>query len=326
MSYHSQRPGRSRALLMVLSLHLVPLSLTLAGQGERPPHTELRPELQQLRPAPLAAPARIRIVTFNVHHGRDVPRLAAGMLSVPSVRDADVFLLQEIESYKSEGSSRAHKLAEALRLNYAYAPARPTEEGGTHGLAILSRFPITNVQVIPLKQYKLVVNTRCRIALAATLDVAGRPLQVYNVHLDTRLNPRDRIEQIRAVVESARDDRAAGVVVGGDFNTNPVRWAFHILPFFRSNQATALDNFMEENGFHTPLGRSGATLNRRLLKFRADSLYSRGLTVVAFGVERLLKISDHFPVWMEVTWPPQEDGGNLSGSKVIHSAGRPRPR
>ncbi|MFQ5776432.1 MAG: endonuclease/exonuclease/phosphatase family protein [Terriglobia bacterium] len=309
MSYRRLHPGRFRALLLVLPL-LVPLSLTLAGQAERPLDSGLRLEVQQLLPPPAVSPATIRIVTFNVHRGLDVPRLATGIQSVSSVGAADVFLLQEIESCESEGISRAHKLAETLRMNYVYAPARSTEDGGTHGLAILSRFRITDVQVIPLKQYKLVVNTRRRIALAATLDVAGQPLRVYNVHLDTRLNTGDRIEQVRAAVEAARDDRVAAVVVGGDFNTNPVRWAFHILPLFRSNQAAALDAFMEESGFHTPLGRNGATLNRRLLKFRADSLYSRGLAVAASGVERSVKVSDHFPVWMEVAWPPQEKGAN----------------
>lgn len=296
-------PSPSRVSFPPLLLLLLPLALlVLAGPLQAEEDPGLKPEVGHLLPAPATPPETLRVVSFNVHYASDVPRLAESIRANANLRHADVFLLQEIESHQSEGASRTRKLAQALKLNYVYAPARRTEDGGTHGLAILSRFPLSNVKVLPLKQFDLGFHTRRRIALAVTLDVAGRPLRLYNLHLDTRLNAKDRIEQLHPVVEAARRSPVAEVIIGGDFNTNPFRWLFHVFPLFGSHQAKALDEFMKENGFATPLANSGSTTNRRLLKMRVDSLYTRGLSVTASAVERSIEISDHFPLWMDIVW------------------------
>lgn len=300
MRKQSPAPTRAQWLLFLLAILVLALSAPAGPDAD----ADLHPEVQHLLPPPETPPTTLRLVTFNVHSTADLPRLVESIRGNPQLRSADVFFLQEMESYPPEGTSRAQKLAEALRLNYAYAPARPTEDGGTHGLAILSRFPLIDVQVLPLKQFNLAFNTRRRIALAATLDVAGHPLRVYNVHLDTRLNAEQRIEQLRPVVEAARRQAVPAVVIGGDFNTNPFRWLFHVVPFFRSNQPGALDEWMEENGFAAPVAGSGSTIRRFLLRMRVDSFYSRGLPVKAFAVEENTEVSDHLPVWMDVAWPP----------------------
>ncbi|MFQ5662459.1 MAG: endonuclease/exonuclease/phosphatase family protein [Terriglobia bacterium] len=307
MAYRGEGRKRLRYLLPLLFSFLL---LALLGSASPEGEANRQPEVQHLLPPPQASPETVRLVTFNVHYARDLPRLVESIRTHPTLRTADVLLLQEIESHPSEGASRAHKLAHALRLNYVYAPARATDDGGTHGLAILSRFPLSEVEVFPLKQYNLGFNTRQRIALAATLDVAGRPLRLYNVHLDTRINTQERIEQLRSVVEAARQHRVSHAVIGGDFNTNPFRWLFHVLPVFRSNQAKGVDEFMKESGFETSFVSNGSTSRKPLLRMRIDSLYSRGLRVAAFGVERSVDVSDHFPLWMDITWPPPLPGSH----------------
>lgn len=290
---------RASGLLAVALVCLVLLPLC-AQESEKPVGP---PEVGQLLPAPAEAPARLRIVSFNVHSAPDVPALAESIRSNPGLRDADIFLIQEIEDHESEGKSRARRLAELLKLNFVYAPARRTDDGGTHGLAILSRFPLKNIEVLPLPQFDLKYNTRPRIALAATVDLAGRPLRLHNLHLDTRINAAQRLEQLRPVVEAARRQPLAQVIVGGDFNTNPVRWAFSVLPVFRSDQAGAVDDFMKENGFATPLAESSSTSNS-FFKVRLDSIYLRGLVARQAAVERTVEVSDHFPVWVDIVWPP----------------------
>lgn len=274
-----------------------------------PPEDDLKPEVGHLATPPTQVPETIRVVTFNVHYGRDLPRLIEALRHHPALSSADVLLLQEIESYPWEGSSRTAKLAEALKMNYVYAPARPTQQGGTHGLAILSRFAVSDVAVLPLKSYDLVYNTRRRIVLAATLNLAGRPLRVYNLHLDTRLNPAQRLEQLRPLVEAALAHPVPAVLIGGDFNTNPFRWLFHVLPIFRSDQAGAVDEFMKARGFGAPLAGSGSTSRKLLLRFRLDSLYTRGLAVTASGVERSVDASDHVPAWIDILWQTRHQGG-----------------
>ncbi len=289
----------------LLLASILAASAMLAAQA--PPEESLQPELGPALAAPVSDAAKpLRVVTFNVHYALDVPALAASLRANPALREADVFLLQEIESHEKEGSSRTRRLADALGLNYVYAPARYAKDGGrcTHGLAILSRYPISEVEIVPLPRYDLGAKTRRRIAVGATVAVSGQPLRVYNVHLDTRINTADRLAQLQPVLEAARRHPVESVVIGGDFNTNPLRWAFHRLPVFRSTQAAALDNFMQNEGFHAPLTQSGSTSNRSLFKARLDSLYARQLEVKSFQVERSVQSSDHFPVWIEVAWPP----------------------
>ena len=264
----------------------------------------LQPESGQLVTAPAAVPGVVRVVSFNVHHGDDVPGLVRSIQTNTTLCSADVFLLQEIESFPAEGQSRTRRLAEALQLNYVYAPARFKEAGdGTHGLAVLSRFPLREVEVIPLKQYNLGVNTRQRIALGVTLELGKRRLRLYNVHLDTRINARQRLEQLQPVVEAARRHAGAETVIGGDFNTNPLYWLLPVLPLFRSNQAKAVDDYMKENGYAAPFSETGGTMKKWGGRFRVDAIYSRGMTVKGFAIEEGVVVSDHFPVWVDLSWP-----------------------
>ncbi|MGH9789463.1 MAG: endonuclease/exonuclease/phosphatase family protein [Candidatus Acidiferrales bacterium] len=288
------------AVILLWLLAAIPWPRAFA-QGSAPP--SLEPESGQLATAPAGAPGVIRIVSFNVHHADDVPALTLAIQRNSGLCSADVFLLQEMESFPAEGASRTRKLAERLGLNYVYAPARLKEAGdGTHGLAVLSRFPLSEVEVIPLKQYGLGVNTRRRIALGVTLELGERRLRLYNVHLDTRINARQRIEQLQPIVEAARRYGAAEVVIGGDFNTNPFYWLLPVLPVFRSNQAKAVDDFMGQKGFATPFAEAGGTIRKWGGRFRVDTIYGRGLTARGFAVEESVAVSDHFPVWVDLAW------------------------
>ena len=141
--------------------------------------------------------------------------------------------------------------------------------------------------------------------MAVTVSPPGGRLRIYNLHLDTRLNLSERLVQLEPVMTAARKWEGSPVVIGGDFNTSPFRWLVSVVPWFRSDQAGAIDDHMKEKGFSAPLADSGATLNRRFSKFRLDSIYLRGLDVLRHGVEREVRSSDHYPIWVEVTWPPE---------------------
>ncbi len=265
-------------------------------------------EAGDFAPPVASRPAILRVVSFNVHHGNDIPGLARSIRTNAELCTADVFLLQEIESFPAEGKSRARRLAEALGLNYVYAPARLKEAGdGTHGLAVLSRLPLRDIEVIPLKQFSLGVNTRRRIALGATVQLGVRKLRLYNVHLDTRINAQQRMEQLQPVLEAASRTKTDAVVIGGDFNTNPFYWLLPVVPVFRSNQAKAVDEYMKDGGFDAPLAQAGGTARKLGGRFRVDAIYSRGLEVKGAAVEDGVALSDHFPIWVDLAWPEKLD-------------------
>ena len=247
-------------------------------------------------PAPDAHPDAVRIVTFNVHYGADVAGLARAIRTNPHLRDADVLLLQEIE--KHPGDDRAARLADALSLNLVYAPAR-IEGDGTHGLAILSRYPLKDLEVLRLKKYDLGFRgTRRRIAMAATVELPGHSVRIYNVHLDTRLTPEERLTQLAPVVAEAEQQPAA--IVGGDFNTiNAVSSLLPLVPVPLPgfSQAGGLDAFMKSKGFATPFERIGST---HRFPMRLDAVYTRGIAVEGEGKETSVTVSDHYPLWVDL--------------------------
>ena len=93
-----------------------------------------------------------------------------------------------------------------------YVPARE-RDGGTHGLAILSAFPIADVEKMELPDFG---KGRLRIALRASILVGDRRVEIINLHLDTKLNTQERIAHLHPVAI----DAPAAVLVGGDFNTS----------------------------------------------------------------------------------------------------------
>jgi endonuclease/exonuclease/phosphatase family metal-dependent hydrolase len=237
----------------------------------------------------------LRVVTFNVHYGADVPALVRTVRESRRLRAADVLLLQEIEQYP--GDDRPRALAAALGLNLVYAPARPAGNG-THGLAILSRLPLHDLEVVGLHRYDLVYSTRRRIALGATVDVDGRPLRIFNVHLDTRLAPQERMDQLEPV--AARASQSPRAIVGGDVNTiNCIASLLPALPIPLpgNEQGPLLDRFMQAHGFASPLEFVGAT---GPLGMRLDALYVKGVRVAGAGKEDTGSVSDHLPLWMDV--------------------------
>jgi len=248
---------------------------------------------------PLAVSTQpLRLVTYNVQYGPDPMANADAILGDPALASAGLILIQEIESYPGEGSSRAAQIAARLGFGYVYVPARQKGDG-THGLAILSAFPISDVQKMDLPDAGNLVQHR--IAISATINVDGRALQVIDVHLDTDLNARQRIAQLSPAVVDAPD----GAVVAGDFNSSWVEWVGGSVPVLSSSgasdQAPILDAYMAHIGYDTPTTNSGPTEHMLGFEQRLDSVFSRGTDVTFGGVPRVGP-SDHWPMWVDVAF------------------------
>lgn len=250
---------------------------------------------------PAAIDRTIRVVTYNVHLGADPARLAAEIRGNEALASADLFLLQEEEWHPAEGTTRARRLAEALGTGWVYLPGRPEGEG-THGLAMLSRFPIEDAAMMTLPTTD---GWRPRIAMRAHVVVGDVRLVVVNVHLETRINVTDRILQIRPAVIDLPD----AAIVAGDVNTNPFLWEGGVVPVaptasvVDTDQAPVLDDYMRALGFATPAADVGPTHSTLGIESRLDAIYTRGHTTTPARVERSLTSSDHWPVWIDVTLP-----------------------
>jgi endonuclease/exonuclease/phosphatase family metal-dependent hydrolase len=281
------------------ALCLTACGVDLGPAGPWQPIDELRAPMQAERSSPDTfravrpmATDPLRVVTYNTEYGQDPAGLAAAILGDPELSRAAVFLFQEEESHPTEGRSRAAQLAALLGMGYVYVPARAKGDG-THGLAVMSALWVDAVEKMDLP---LAGNGVQRIAIAADVYVGDKTLHIIDVHLETRLNPRDRIAQLHPAVIDAAD----AVLVAGDFNTNWLTWAGGV-PVLAADrdQAPILDSYMASLGFDAASAGSGPTERAWGLEFRLDSIYTRGLDARFGGVVRTGP-SDHWPMFIDV--------------------------
>jgi len=164
----------------------------------------------RFRPATPAAqlPAQFQVVTFNVHM-ESGDEVAAAIAGDRSIRDADVIVMEEVHRSLPAGAtsqtscSGACAIGRLLDYHVVYAAGHGAGDGDD-GVAVLSKAPITSAQVLVLPYFDVHANSGRRVALAATITHAGRPITVYAVHLDNRLTVRDRRTQLTPVLEHAR--------------------------------------------------------------------------------------------------------------------------
>ena len=238
----------------------------------------------------------LRVATYNVHM-EAAGTIVKAVEGNPNLKTADLLLFQEIEAHKSEGKTRAEQIAETLGMDFAYAPGYGLPDGGSHGVAILSRFRLRDVTIIELPYYHVVVNSARRVALAATISVNGQDLRIYSVHLDNRLNPAKRMRQLAPVFEAAADFPGP-VIIAGDLNTSPFCWGVSLVPVPCGLQDNAVEKGARKNGFQTPVTGIGATA--KWFSMRLDAIYTRGLNPKNGAVEHSVRLSDHLPLWLNV--------------------------
>lgn len=220
---------------------------------------------------------RLRVVSFNIAFAREVDSAIALLTSEPTLRNADVILLQEMDE------TVTGRVAEALDLGYVYYPAVLSfRTRRSFGNAVLSRWPIVADGKVVLPHVSRFGRTQ-RTATAATIRVGSRLVRVYSTHLGTMTDvaPASRREQLRAVLEDA--GRYPRVVIGGDMNDEGV------------------GRVVREMGYAWPTQHGPST--HRL--GRLDHIFIRGLASPDSGAAGTVLdahgSSDHLPVWAVAT-------------------------
>ncbi len=246
-------------------------------------------------PAPTAAGEPLRVATYNIHH-IDGHRLGAALAADPDLAAAEIVLLQEVVQDR-DGQSAACDVARDQGWSCAYAPGHGLD-GGSLGVAILSRRPLADLAVIELPYFNVRFNAGRRVALAATIDVDGTAVRLFSVHLDNRLTASQRMRQLAPVFDAAAAwDGPA--LVAGDMNTSPFTWVGHVVPVPAGTHDEKLEAFARSRGFETPVTASGPT--HQWLSMRLDHIYARGLRVHDFEVEHRVRASDHLPLWADIS-------------------------
>jgi endonuclease/exonuclease/phosphatase family metal-dependent hydrolase len=282
-----------RRLSAILAL-LVALAVgTVSGR----PHATVLPG----RAADQAAgPTPVRVASLNMQGKLDVETVLSELSRHDALHRADMFLLQEVDGEPRQSRAFIDGLSRSLGLPFVHVPDDVRLAAKGSGLAVISRFALKETAVISLRRFNLVYRSRERIALAQTVETPLGDVRLFNLHLDSRVNSGQRLEQLSTVLEAA-DKETRPVIIGGDFNTGDFSWLWHMLPIPRKrNQRDALLHRMAAGGYQTPFESTGPTHDR--LGLQLDWIFFRHLRSLRAGAQKI-DFSDHHAIWADILLP-----------------------
>jgi len=276
-------------------IYFLPFAAGLAFSGE--------PVLTQISKGDFTPPRAlesVRVVDWNIDRGTRLEQISA----VLERERPDLCLLQEVDRFdrRSGNQDVAKDLAHRLNLNYVFGPSwqelsqGSAERPAIQGQAILTRLPLRNVRILKFRRQSgwwqprpyipnmPIMQRRLggRIALVAELEMQGRLLVVYDVHLESRSLGSLQSEQMDEILaDSRRYPAGTSILLGGDFNTK-----YNAGAFLRK-----LDGDGWRNAFGDRTPRTHAIFGN------LDWIVTRGpIETRDARVVRGSRGSDHFPV------------------------------
>jgi endonuclease/exonuclease/phosphatase family metal-dependent hydrolase len=263
-------------------------------------------------PLMLWPPKSLRIVDWNIERGQQL----RGITDFLASANADIMILQEVDvnARRTRRLNIAEEIARKLEMNYVFG--REFEElvqgsknsPAYHGQATLSKWPILNPRLMRFSKQSHFWRPHWflpklepfqerlggRIALVAEINVAGRKLVTYNLHLESRGNDALRISQLAEVLSDATCyDPECPVIVAGDLN----------LDASREPVALALSNARFRDAVTS--SRSTPTTPAHGLfegRRQIDWAFVRGPLRASSGkVHGSVKASDHYPISFMLT-------------------------
>jgi endonuclease/exonuclease/phosphatase family metal-dependent hydrolase len=168
-----------------------------------------------------AAPPEVRVLTYNIHHGEgtdgklDLERIA----KVITAARPDIVALQEVDAktHRTGNVDQAAELAKLTKMQVAFGAAMKFD-GGEYGNAILSRWPLGDVQVHKLPRDSAESpEPRVVVESVVTPPLEGVPPFAFaSTHL-CHLSAATRAAQTAALDELFQQ-RKLPLLLAGDFN------------------------------------------------------------------------------------------------------------
>lgn len=186
-------------------------------------------------------PERVGAVAWNIERGSHLEAIIMRLKEDERLADRDLYLLTELDHGMARSGNRfvAKEIAEALGLNYAFAPVYIALQKGSgvesevegentrsiHGLAMFSRHPMKNVHAVPLPNGKdKMIGKEKRLgylrALIADIEHPAGTFRAVTLHLDAHCSRKHRQIQMRIVLDHLETLPDLPTVIGGDWNTS----------------------------------------------------------------------------------------------------------
>lgn len=288
-----------------LSLLAITLAATIAASAQ---DNDNLVRLREGKYAGAPPPANsLRLVNWNIARGVELPEITKFL----EKSQADIAVLQEVDLNARRSGSKdvADTLAKTLRLNYAFGPAfreltqmkKGVEEEAIQGQATLARVPITNSRNIKfaaqstfwepkkyLPSWALFQRRNGgRTALVTELDVHGRRVVVYNVHLESRSGEIQEKQLGETLTDTARYPAETPLILVGDFNSK-----YHPKVMLQRLQKAGWTSCFGDQVVRT----------HHIIGW-VDWVFVRGpVTCEEAVVQREAKGSDHFPIAVKLVW------------------------
>lgn len=174
--------------------------------------------------------AELRVLSFNIHAGKDAeqqPNLER-VAELIRTAGADLVLLQEVDrrTQRANGEDHLAMLGQLTGLHTAFGKSLDYQ-GGDYGIAILSRFPLDSVRLVPLPvqppQERSGTSYEPRVGLHAIVRAPARTVHVLNTHLDATAQTTYRHQELINLLAHMRRSipEGAALIFGGDLNARP---------------------------------------------------------------------------------------------------------
>jgi endonuclease/exonuclease/phosphatase family metal-dependent hydrolase len=250
-------------------------------------------------------PDSIRGVNWNIDRGLKL----RGIIEFLASAKADIILLQEadLNARRTHHINVAKEIAQRLEMNYVFGREFQELTQGSktspafHGQATLSRWPLSNSRIIRFQKQSNFWRPHWflpevapfqeriggRLALVSEVNIAGKTIVSYNLHLESRGDNPLRCSQLDEVLEDARQyNWETPILLAGDFNLDVSQ-----MPAGTSiSRAQFQDAFANQNVPTTP----GSFLEHGRI---IDWIFTRGRVRVSQPqVHRSVSASDHYPL------------------------------
>ncbi len=172
---------------------------------------------------------QLTVLTYNIHHGRgndnqvDLERIAR----VIQESKADLVAVQEVDNQTTR-TGKVDQLATLAERTGMYAAFGKAIEfgGGSYGVGVLSRYPITQRRVHQLPGTQ---GSEQRVALEVQTQLADQSSVTFvATHLDHQ-HPEDRQAQMRRLNELFANRRDTPIILAGDLNALRSSDELHVL-------------------------------------------------------------------------------------------------
>jgi endonuclease/exonuclease/phosphatase family metal-dependent hydrolase len=167
----------------------------------------------------------LRVLTYNIHHCN--PPSKEGLIDLDTIarviakQNPDLVALQEVDvrTQRSGNINQAAELAAKLKMNVYFGKAID-HDGGEYGVAILSKYPLSDTITHKLPNDGS-AQAEPRVAALATVTLPGnKKIRFGSTHLDAQKADASRLLQVAEINLLAGSENLP-FIIAGDLNAHP---------------------------------------------------------------------------------------------------------